>query len=85
MHETEKTLKNAARELERLFAGRLANTIEVKYDSIHLQLVGNLTSEDVDAIYRVLNAQSQKVQHWRVQQVNNLLLLSVTTEEATTT
>jgi hypothetical protein len=85
MQETEKALANAVTELERLFAGRLADTIEVKYGSIHLQLMGKLTSDDVATVYRILGAQAQTVRRWRVQQVNNLLLLSVTTEDTAAT
>ena len=82
MDKTDKTLEAAVKELEQFFTGRLAGPIEVKYDAIHLQLVGNLSSEDVEAVYRALKAHSQTVQRWRVQQVNNMLLLSVATEDS---
>lgn len=82
MDKTDQALEDAVKELERFFTGRLAGPIEVKYDAIHLQLVGNLSSEDVEAIYQALETHSQTVQRWRVQQVNNMLLLSVATEDS---
>lgn len=78
----DQTLENAVKELEQFFTGRLANPIELKYDAIHLQLVGNLTSEDVETVYRILKEHAQAVHHWRVQQVNNMLLLSLVTAGA---
>ena len=82
MEKVDKTLKNAVTELEQFFAERLAGPIEIKYDAIHLQLVGNLTSEDVEAVYRSLKAHAQAVDRWRVQQVNNMLLLSIITGDS---
>jgi len=82
MGSVDKTLEDAVTELEQFFAGRLAGPIEIKYDAIHLQLMGNLTSEDVEAVYRSLKGHAQGVQRWRVQQVNNMLLLSVATEDS---
>lgn len=82
MDETDESLDNTVEELERYFAGRLARAIEVKYDAIHLQLIDDLSSEDLDAVYRALAADSKPVRRWRVRQVNNLLLLSVDTTAA---
>ena len=82
MQETDETLQAAVNNLARLFAGRLAGAIEVKYGSIHLQLVDDLSSGDVAAIVRILAAHSRPVQHWRVQQVNRMLLLSIVTGDA---
>ena len=82
MGKVNETLEKAVEELEHIFAGRLSAAIEVKYGSIHLQFAGNLTSDDVDAVQRALHAHAQKVQRWRVQQVNNMLLLSVATENS---
>lgn len=79
MNEPNETLENTVKELERYFAGRLARAVEVKYGSIHLQLVDDLSSEDVDAVYQALGTDSKPVRRWRVRQVNNLLLLSVDT------
>lgn len=82
MGKVDKTLEKAIEELEHIFAGRLSAAIEVKYGFIHLQFAGNFTSDDVDAVHRALHAHAQKVQRWRVQQVNNMLLLSVATEDS---
>ncbi len=82
MQETDETLQAAVNDLTRLFAGRLAGAIEVKYGSIHLQLVDDLSSNDVTAIDRTLGAHFRAVRHWRVQQVNRLLLLSIVTADA---
>jgi uncharacterized protein YbcI len=82
MGKVDKTLENAVKELEQFFTERLTSPIEVKYDAIHLQLVGNLSSEDVEAVYRILKEHAQTVHRWRVQQVNNMLLLSLVTAGA---
>lgn len=82
MGKLDKALENAVKELEQFFSGRLAGPIEVKYGVIHLQIVGNLSSEDVEAVHRALKAHAQAVHRWRVQQVNNMLLLSVVTEDS---
>jgi hypothetical protein len=82
VQETDETLQAAVNDLTRLFAGRLAGAIEVRYDSIHLQLVDDLSSGDVAAIDRTLGAHSRPIRHWRVQQVNRLLLLSIVTGDA---
>jgi len=82
MSNVDKALEKAVNELEQFFAGRLTGPIEIKYDAIHFQLGGNLTSEDVEAVYRTLKAHAQAVHRWRVQQVNNMLLLSVKTEDS---
>jgi hypothetical protein len=82
VQETDETLQEAVNDLARLFAGRLASAIEVKYGAIHLQLVDDLSSGDMAAIDRILGAHSRPVEHWRVQQVNSLLLLSIITGDA---
>lgn len=82
MQETDKTLQAAVNDLARLFAGRLANAVEVKYGSIHLQLADDLSSDDVAAIDQTLGRHSIPIRHWRVQQVNRLLLLSIVTGDA---
>jgi hypothetical protein len=82
MAKADATLAETAKELERLIQGRPGSPIEVKYDSIHLQLTDNISNEDIDIIYRTLDAHSKPVQRWRVQKVNKLLLLSVATEES---
>lgn len=82
MNEPNEALENTVKELERYFAERLARAIELKYGSIHLQLVDALSSKDVDAVYRALGADSKPVRRWRVRQVNNLLLLSIDTTDS---
>jgi hypothetical protein len=80
--ETNETLQATVNELARLFVGRLAGPSEVQYGAIHLQLVDNLSSSDMAAIHRTLDTHFRPAQHWRVQQVNKLLLLSIVTREA---
>jgi uncharacterized protein YdhG (YjbR/CyaY superfamily) len=74
-------LQQIAGELEQVFRSRLDGRIEVKYGSVHIPLADGVASGDIDAISRTLVAHDRQIRHWRVQQVNNLLLLSVVTEE----
>lgn len=76
------TLRAIGAELAQKLAGRLVGEIEVEYGSIHLQLLDNLSSRDMVAIEETLNARFQTVRHWRIKQVNKLLLLSIVTGDA---